>query len=53
MGTGYSMFSDEADIRNELHKVNEKLDDIKDLMQEVEEIKDLLRTIAVALGDQN
>ncbi|MDO4870712.1 MAG: hypothetical protein Q3996_01295 [Candidatus Saccharibacteria bacterium] len=35
MGTGYSIFSDEDDIRRELKQINEKLDDIRDLMQEV------------------
>lgn len=39
MGTGYSFFSDEDDIRRELKKINEKLDDIRDLTQQVEEIK--------------
>ena len=51
MGTGYSFFSDEDDIRRELKKINEKLDDIHDLTQQVEEIKELLREIATAVRE--
>ena len=49
MGTGYSFFSDEDDIRRELKKINEKLDDIRDLTQQVEEIKELLQVIAASI----
>ena len=49
MGTGYSFFSDEDDIRRELKKINEKLDDIHDLTQQVEEIKELLQVIAASI----
>lgn len=48
MGTGYSIFSDEADIREELRKVNQQLDEIKEMMRELEEIKKLLRIIAAS-----
>lgn len=48
MGTGYSIFSDEADIREELRKVNQQLDEIKEMMRELEEIKELLRIIATS-----
>lgn len=48
MGTGYSIFSDEADIREELRKVNQQLDDIKDMMRELQEIKELLQVIAAS-----
>lgn len=48
MGTGYSIFSDEADIREELRKVNQQLDEIKEIMRELEEIKELLRIIAAS-----
>ncbi len=51
MGTGYSFFSDEDDIRRELKQINEKLDDIRDLTQQVEEIKELLREIATAVRE--
>lgn len=51
MGTGYSFFSDEDDIRRELKKINEKLDDIRDLTQQVEEIKELLREIATTVRE--
>ena len=50
MGTGYSFFSDEDDIRRELKQINEKLDDIHDLTQQVEEIKELLQVIAASIG---
>ena len=49
MGTGYSFFSDEDDIRRELKQINEKLDDIRDLTQQVEEIKELLQVIAASI----